>query len=97
MARRKVSSNASHTGPYSCLENYLRRSTFNVLFMVETTLPSREYAENLLRNLSPGITKCFRLLQHKFHSSVLLIRRILVLAQDAFDHQPQLCLHALAS
>ena len=33
------------------------------------------------------------LLQHQLHRSILLVRRVLVLAQDALDHQPQLGLN----
>ncbi len=44
----------------------------------------------------PTVSKRLHLFQNQLNSSVLVVWRIFVFAQDAFDHQPQLGLHAFA-
>ncbi len=44
----------------------------------------------------PRLAQRMNLLQHQLHRRVFFVGRIFVLAQDALDHQAQLCLNAFA-
>ena len=45
----------------------------------------------------PTVAESLHLFQNQLNSSVLVVGRIFVFAQDALDHQPQLGLHAFSS
>src|SRR6266702_4298535 len=46
--------------------------------------------------LAPRFTERLCLLQDELHRTVLLVRRVLVFAEDALDHQPQSRSHTLS-
>ena len=38
---------------------------------------------------APAVPKRLNLFQHQFHRRILVVWRVVVFAQNAFDHQPQ--------
>ena len=79
-------------------ENFQKpQSSIKALAAVSRRMTQRAYGAPLdigTGALRPRLTQS--LLQHQFHRAVLLVRRVLVFAKDALDHQAQLGAHTLA-